>query len=78
MNVSHSVHPSVPLFRGSEQQVAKLRKRLEEVFRNVSLAHDVVPFALSSAKAVPETSTPGWRTSYVDAPPTSYTFKWKS
>ena len=42
MNVEHSARSSVPLFHGSEEQAAKLRKRLEEVFRNVSLAHDVV------------------------------------
>ena len=42
MKVEHSPHQSTPLFRGSEEQVAKLRKRLEEVFRNISLAHDVV------------------------------------
>ena len=46
MNVEHSARPSVPLFRGSEEQVAKLRKRLEEVFRNVSLAHDVVAICI--------------------------------
>jgi hypothetical protein len=34
------------LFHGSEEQVAKLRKRLEEVFRNVSLAHDVVAICI--------------------------------
>ena len=42
MNVAPPDHQSVPLLKGSEEQVAKLRKRLEEVFRNVSLAHDVV------------------------------------
>jgi hypothetical protein len=46
MNVEHSPHQSVPLFRGSEEQVAKLRKRLEEVFRNVSLAHDVIAICI--------------------------------
>ncbi len=40
--VEQSPRPSVPLLRGSEEQVIKLRKRLEDVFRNVSLAHDVV------------------------------------
>jgi hypothetical protein len=34
--------PFAPLLRGSEEQVIKLRKRLEEVFKNVSLAHDVI------------------------------------
>ena len=42
MNVAPPDHQPVPLLKGSEEQVAKLRKRLEEVFRNVSLAHDVV------------------------------------
>ena len=42
MTIAQPDHQSVPLLRGSEEQVAKLRKRLEEVIRNVSLAHDVV------------------------------------
>ena len=46
MNVEHSARPSALLFRGSEEQLAKLRKRLEEVFRNVSLAHDVVAICI--------------------------------
>jgi hypothetical protein len=33
-------------FVGSEEQVTKLRKRLEEVFGNVSLAHDVVAICI--------------------------------
>lgn len=37
-----SPSPFVPLLRGSEEQVIKLRKRLEEVFKNVALAHDVI------------------------------------
>jgi hypothetical protein len=41
-NVEQPPRPSVPLLKGSEEQVIKLRKRLEDVFRNVSLAHDVV------------------------------------
>src|SRR5579862_8650221 len=46
MNVEQFASPSVPLLRGSEEQAAKLRKRLEEVFRNVSLAHDVVAICI--------------------------------
>ncbi len=46
MNVEHSARPTAPLLRGSEEQIAKLRKRLEEVFRNVSLAHDVVAICI--------------------------------
>jgi hypothetical protein len=41
-NIEQSPRPSVPLLKGSEEQASKLRKRLEDVFRNVSLAHDVV------------------------------------
>jgi len=41
-NIEQSARPSIPLLRGSEDQVTKLRKRLEDVCRNVSLAHDVV------------------------------------
>src|SRR3984957_549183 len=46
MNVAPPDHQSVPLLKGSEEQVVKLRKRLEEVFRNVSLAHDVVAICI--------------------------------
>jgi hypothetical protein len=50
MNVEHSAC-SVPLLRGSEEQVAKLHKRLEEVFRNVSLAHDVVAICIELSES---------------------------
>ena len=46
MTIAQPDHQSVPLLRGSEEQVAKLRKRLEEVFGNVSLAHDVVAICI--------------------------------
>lgn len=41
-NIEQPARPFVPLLRGSKDQVIKLRKRLEDVCRNVSLAHDVV------------------------------------
>ncbi len=46
MNVEQPSHRSAPLLKGSEEQVVKLRKRLEDVFRNVSLAHDVVAICI--------------------------------
>jgi hypothetical protein len=46
MTIAPPDHQSVPLLRGSEEQVAKLRKRLEEIFGNVSLAHDVVAICI--------------------------------
>ena len=46
MNVAPPDHQSVPLLRGSEEQVTKLRKRLEEVFGIVSLGHDVVAICI--------------------------------
>ena len=47
MNVEQASHQSAPpLLKGSEEQVIKLRKRLEDVFRNVSLAHDVVAICI--------------------------------
>ena len=46
MNVEQASHQSAPLLKGSEEQVVKLRKRLEDVFRNVSLAHDVVAICI--------------------------------
>ena len=36
-----TTHGPIPLLRSSEEQVAKLRRRLEHVFTNVALAHDV-------------------------------------
>jgi hypothetical protein len=50
MNVEHSASPSVPLFRGSAEQVAKLRKRLQEIFRDRSLALDVVAICIELGK----------------------------
>jgi hypothetical protein len=46
MTVEQPSHQSTPLLKGSEEQVVKLRKRLEDVFRNVSLAHDVVAICI--------------------------------
>ena len=46
MNIEQPSHQSAPLLKGSEEQVVKLRKRLEDVFRNVSLAHDVVAICI--------------------------------
>ena len=46
MNVEQPSHQSAPLLKGSQEQVVKLRKRLEDVFRNVSLAHDVVAICI--------------------------------
>ena len=41
-NIEQSTRPSIPYLRGSEDQMTTLRKRLEDVCTNVSLAHDVV------------------------------------
>ena len=47
MNVEQPSHQSAPpLLKGSEEQVVKLRKRLEDVYRNVSLTHDVVAICI--------------------------------
>jgi hypothetical protein len=46
MNVEQPSHQFAPLLKGCEEQVVKLRKRLEDVFRNVSLAHDVVAICI--------------------------------
>jgi hypothetical protein len=37
---------SIPLLQSSHEQAVKLRKRLEEVFGNISLVHDVVVICL--------------------------------
>jgi hypothetical protein len=42
---------SIPFLRGSEEQAMKLRKRLEEVFGNMALAHDVVTICLELGQA---------------------------
>jgi hypothetical protein len=62
MNVAPPDHQSVPLLRGSEEQVTKLRKRLEERFSETCRSLTMWwPFASSSAKAIPVTSIPKWR-----------------
>ena len=40
--VEQPTSPFAPLPSDGEEQVIKLRRRLEDVFRNVSLVHDVV------------------------------------
>lgn len=37
---------SIPLLQSSHEQAVKLRKRLEDVFGNISLVHDVVVICL--------------------------------
>lgn len=49
-NIEQSARPSVPPQRGSEQAL-KLRKHLEDVFRNVSLAHDVVTLCVELSQS---------------------------
>ena len=41
----------IPLLQGSHEQVIKLRKRLEDVFGNISLVQDVVIICLELSQA---------------------------
>jgi hypothetical protein len=42
MHEAESPPPSIPLLRGSEEQLSRLRKQLGNVFDEISLVHDVV------------------------------------
>ena len=42
---------SIPFLQSSHEQVLKLRKRLEDVFGNMSLVHDVVVICLELGQA---------------------------
>jgi hypothetical protein len=56
----------------------KLRKRLEDVFRNVSLAHDVVALCVELSQGDSGAiSTPRSLKSCGDAPLTDCTSKWR-
>jgi hypothetical protein len=39
---NESAHQSIPLLRGSEEQLAKIRRQLERMFRELRLVQDVI------------------------------------
>jgi hypothetical protein len=39
---NQSVHPSIPLLKGNEEQLAKIRRQLEGMFRELRLVQDVI------------------------------------
>ena len=42
MSENQSAHPSIPFLRSDEEQIAKIRRQLEGVFRELDLIHDVI------------------------------------
>jgi hypothetical protein len=41
-----AIPASVPFLRTNEEQAAKVRKRLEDIFSNISLVHDVIVMSI--------------------------------
>jgi len=42
MSENQFAHPSIPFLRSDEEQIAKIRRQLEGVFRELDLIHDVI------------------------------------
>src|ERR1700736_30029 len=42
MTENQSAHQSIPLFRSNEEQLAKIRRQLEGMFRELRLVQDVI------------------------------------
>ncbi len=42
MTETQSAHPSIPLLKSNEEQLAKIRRQLEGVFRELRLVQDVI------------------------------------
>jgi hypothetical protein len=42
MTESQSTHPSIPLLKSNEEQLAKIRRQLEAMFRELRLVQDVI------------------------------------
>jgi hypothetical protein len=51
MNQSQSAVASIPFLQSSEEQAIKLRKRLEEMFGNIELVHDVIVLSIEVCEA---------------------------
>lgn len=50
MTADQAPPSSVPLLQGSQEQALKLRKRLEELFRNLHLIHDLIIVSADAAE----------------------------
>lgn len=42
MTENQSAHPSIPLLKSNEEQLAKIRRQLEGMFRELRLVQDVI------------------------------------
>nr|WP_232831196.1 hypothetical protein [Peristeroidobacter agariperforans] len=42
MSESQSAHQSIPFLKSNEEQIGKIRRQLEGVFRELDLVHDVI------------------------------------
>ena len=45
-----AIPASIPFLRTNEEQAVKMRKRLEDIFSNISLVHDVIVPLWSNAR----------------------------
>jgi hypothetical protein len=51
MTETHPARPSIPFLRTNEEQALKLRRRLEDVFGNIELVHDVIVLSIEVCEA---------------------------
>ena len=49
MTENQSARPPIPLLKSNEEQLAKIRRQLKGVFRELRLAQDVIMVAVVSA-----------------------------
>jgi len=46
-----AILPSIPFLKSNEEQAVKVRKRLEDIFSNISLVHDVIVMTIEVCEA---------------------------
>ena len=66
-----AIPASIPFLRTNEEQAAKVRKRLEDIFSNISLVHDVIVMSIEVCESNSGDFNPGCRMPCDDAGPTS-------
>ncbi len=48
---AQTIPPSIPFLKTHEEQAVKMRKRLEEIFSNILLVHDVIVMSIEVCEA---------------------------
>lgn len=51
MTETQPANPPIPFLRSNEEQALKMRRRLEDIFGNVELVHDVIVLSIEVCEA---------------------------